>query len=407
MNGEKRYDAVVIGAGPAGSTAALRVAEAGLGVLLVEKRERVGSPVRCAEATGHRGELERFFPVREEWITGPIDGGRFISPGGTAIEKRAPGIGVMLDRERFDAGAACAAAEAGAQLRTGCAATGLLRGSGGAVEGVRLREEGREWTARCRVVVAADGIEALAGRWAGLAPRWTAAELFSCAEARIRTARRRPDGMLEFRFGNEIAPGGYAWAFPRADGIWNVGLGVETARAGGIHASAWLERYLERFEPGAEIVGRVAGAACRARSLRRISGNGTLLAGDAARQGNPLTGGGIMNALEAGDLAGRTAARALEGKDGDPEAVLAEYDRAWARTAGRLNDRYLRLADVFYRYDDAMLEKVWMGMARIFRDRERGTGRLRLAADLLRLPGSFLSACLPILRVSRNMRRLF
>jgi digeranylgeranylglycerophospholipid reductase len=63
-----RYDVVIIGAGPAGSTAARTAAEAGLGVLLVEKRQEIGSPVRCAEGVGH-DLLTPFIAPNHRWIS--------------------------------------------------------------------------------------------------------------------------------------------------------------------------------------------------------------------------------------------------------------------------------------------------------------------------------------------------
>lgn len=400
---EEMYDAIVIGAGPAGSVAALRLAEAGCRVLLSEKRPSIGRPVRCAEATGFREEIARFLPVEEEWITSDLQGARFISPGGKRLEKALPGIGVMVDRERFDNGLASAAGRAGAEIRKGCEAIGLIRRN--VVEGVRFLEKNGEWTARTRLVIGADGIESRVGRWAGLDSGWTSAELFSCLEYRVRS-RRQCDGYLEFLFGNAIAPGGYAWAFPKGDKLWNVGLGIDPRRAGGKPAVYYAERLLERFDPDAEVMEKIAGAACRSRSLQRITGNAVMLVGDAAHQGNPLTGGGIMNALEAADLAGRIGAEALH-TEGAIDGRIARYGTEWRRRAGKVNDRFLRLADRMYSYSDADLEKVWDGMERIFERRTGGRGPFRFLPFLFAFPSGFLRAALPLLGAGRNMRNLF
>ncbi len=399
----ERLDAIVIGAGPAGSIAALRLAESGRSVLLAEKRDTIGPPVRCAEATGPREEIERFVPLKEEWIASEIDGARFVSPHGNRIEKSFPRVGVVLDRERFDAGLAAAAAEAGAVLRTGCEAVRLGRDDRDGWT-VRFEEEGGGRECSAPLLVGADGIESLVGRWAGLDSGWSSAELFSCFEVRLRGAPC--DGYLEFHFGAGVAPGGYAWVFPRGGDLWNVGVGIDPAGAGKAPAKIFLDRFLERHFAGSEILDSMGGAACRSRALRTISGEGILLVGDAAHQGNPLTGGGIMNALEGADLAGRIGAAALT--EGDLSAGrLARYDREWRRTVGKVNDRYHRLANLLYRkYGDDEMEKIWRAMARLLRNRNEKTGVFPFVRDYLAFPADFIAASLPVLPVLSNRRIL-
>ncbi|RPJ41008.1 MAG: NAD(P)/FAD-dependent oxidoreductase, partial [Candidatus Latescibacterota bacterium] len=262
------------------------------------------------------------------------------------------------------------------------------------------------WGAGARFVGGADGVETLMGRGSELDSEWRADYLFSCLEARIRS-RRASDRKIEFYFGLEVAPGGYAWAFPRGGNEWNVGLGVDAARSDRVPAYVFFERFLARFDPEAEILEKIAGAACRSRSLRRIAGDGVLLVGDAAHQGNPMTGGGIMNAMEAGDLAGRVGAEAL--RDGDAaETRLARYEKEWSRTVGASNDRYLRLADLLYRsYGDDDLEKIWTGMEAFFRRREKSGSVPAALAAALSFPPDFVRAAVPVLMSFQNRRILF
>ena len=394
---EIEYDAIVIGAGPAGGAAALRLARDGRRVLLAEKRRKIGSPVRCAEATGSREEIERFIKVREEWIAGEIDGARVIGPNGSEAYREFRGAGVVLDRSRFDAGLADAARQAGAEVRCGCEATGLVI-DGHAVRGVHFREGEEEWVGKSRLVIGADGVESLIGRWANLAPAWKPSEVYSCFEGRVRSSRRC-DGILEFYFGNRVAPGGYGWAFPRGGNIWNVGVGIEPARSGRVPARAFAEKLLHRFDPDHELIEWIGGAACRSASLARIHGDGVLIAGDAAHQANPLTGGGIMNALEGGDLAGRHAGRALR-SGSNPGRALRAYSREWRRSAGDNNDRYLMMADIVFRYNDSELESLINKIAALLDHQRTRRNPLRLVRDLFALPRPLLFAGLRLIPVN-------
>jgi digeranylgeranylglycerophospholipid reductase len=248
-------------------------------------------------------------------------------------------------------------------------------------------------------------VESLVGRWAGIASGWKPEELYSCVEVRARSSREC-DGYLEFSFGDEIAPGGYGWAFPKGAGEWNVGVGIDPSCSDRRPAELFLEKLLARFDGGAEVIERRAGAACRSRSLRAVSSEGVLLAGDAAHQGNPLTGGGIMNALEAGDLAGRVGADALAGP-GPTAATLTRYDEEWNGAVGRINDRYHRLAEVFYHQDDDAMERIWAGIAALLRKRDEGAPKLSLLAELLALPGDFARALTPLALAGVGRRHLF
>lgn len=380
---------------------ALVLADAGLDVLLLEKRDEIGIPVRCAEATGSRAELERFVEVPDEWITDSIDGARLISPGGKMFEKSFPGVGVMLDRTRFDAGLAEAAAARGAEVRTSTEVTGLLR-DGDRVTGVtvanRAGDAAPDIDIPARLVVGADGVESLIGRWAGLPTLWKSTEIFSCLEAKVKSSRQG-DSVLEFYFGNDVAPGGYGWAFPGGGPIWNVGVGIDATRSGRVPAGPFAERLIDRFDPDCERLEWLGGAACKSPSLAKIYGEGIVLVGDAAHQPNPLTGGGIMNAMEAAAIAGECAAVGL--RSGDLTAELARYQKEWHRSVGRVNDVYFRMAELVYRYSDDQLDTLCERIASLL-DHQSGHVRpLLFLRDLLSLPRDFVLASLRIIPVNR------
>ncbi|MDD3643723.1 MAG: NAD(P)/FAD-dependent oxidoreductase [Candidatus Krumholzibacteria bacterium] len=354
---EERFDVVVIGAGPAGSRTAALTAAAGLSTLLLEKRERVGFPVRCAEAVGPRRDIERFLPLDDDLVSSPIDGFALVSPAGERFAARMPGIGFVVDREAFDRRLAGAAVKAGAVLRTSHQATGLLH-TDGRVAGAEVTDLAtvERYRVTAAVTVGADGVECHSPRWAGLKGSYRPAEVMSCAQ-RLVEGIDVGERMIEFHLGGSVAPGGYAWVFPKGPSSANAGLGINPLRAGGIRAIDYLERFLSRQCPGASRERLVVGGTIVARGLPRLATGGYLAVGEAANQNNPFSGGGIVNALEGADLAAGTIVEALAG--GGPTArALSRYTDRWNRTTGRANKRFWRAAQFFYGLGDDAMERV-------------------------------------------------
>jgi len=354
----ERYDVLVIGAGPAGSRAAELTAAAGLSTLLIEKRPRIGSPVRCAEAVGPREVVERFVRLDENAISSPVHGFAIISPSGKRYEAHWPDIGLIVDRERFDASIAAAASEAGARVLTSHQALSLL-GSGGSVEGAVVAdlESGERFEARAAVTVGADGVESLSPRWAGLKGSHPPAEVMSCAQELVEGIDMSKR-LLEFHIGSRRAPGGYAWVFPKGENRANVGLGVNPAMtAGGVRAADLLESFLEERCPGARRSRPVCGGTLVARGLRRLATDGYLAVGEAANQNNPFSGGGIVNALEGATIAAETIVEAL-GRGENGAGALGGYTRRWRKGTGRDNGIFWHAARSFYRLPDSDMERL-------------------------------------------------
>ena len=114
----KEYDVVVIGAGPGGSVAARNLAREGHKVLLLEKREKIGIPVRCGEASTKLSDLQTYGPIDEDCIETIINGLYIYGPNGVNIDLAQKGTGIMLNREKFDPWLAHLAQNDGAELVT-------------------------------------------------------------------------------------------------------------------------------------------------------------------------------------------------------------------------------------------------------------------------------------------------
>jgi digeranylgeranylglycerophospholipid reductase len=129
-----KCDVVVIGAGPGGSMAAKTAAESGLNVVLLEKRQEIGEPIRCAEGVSIRSELRELITVQPDWISTEVNGVKLHSPNNDncfmTVDNGGKEGGYILERKIFDRGLALQAACAGAKVLVKTRAIGLIRKDG-------------------------------------------------------------------------------------------------------------------------------------------------------------------------------------------------------------------------------------------------------------------------------------
>ncbi len=357
------FDAAVIGGGPAGSKTAAMIAEKGHRVLLLEKRNRIGHPVRCAEAVGPYEDVRRFISLDDSIVSSTVNGIVVVSPDGTRFEASTPEIGYVVDRELFDLRLAETASQAGARVRTGHQAVELLK-RGGSVAGLIVKdlETGDHYEVDAHVVVGADGVEGLSTRWAGLAGPLRPDEVMSCAQE-LMSGIDLSDSHIEFHLGRKFAPGGYAWVFPKGVDRANVGVGINPRESDGRSALEYLNRFIEHRCPAGERNRLVIGASSVASGLPKLATDGYLAVGEAARQNNPFSGGGIINALEGAEMASGVILKALD-RGEYSSRLLNEYSKKWNRTVGRSNRAYYHAARIFYSLDEGEMNRAMSRLGR-------------------------------------------
>jgi geranylgeranyl reductase family protein len=318
MGPVERFDAIVVGAGPAGSTAAFRLSRAGARVLLVD-RERFPRDKPCGGGLTYRAVRQLPVPVDpvvEETVRRFELGFRY----GKRFERRSeePLI-LMTQRSRLDAHLAEQAAGAGADFRDGLRATALELDEGGGT--VRFNGSG----ASAPVVIGADGVNGVTARSLGLAEgRRHGVAL----EGNVSLVHAREDyrGRAVVELGT--VPGGYAWVFPKGDHV-NVGVGGWESEGPRLreHLDRACAAYglpVERLESlrGYRLPMRTAGG--RARNGR------VLLVGDAAGLVDPLSGDGIYEALVSARLAAESTTELLGG--GSLDGYEPRLEAALGRT---------------------------------------------------------------------------
>jgi geranylgeranyl reductase family protein len=356
LGASERADVVVVGAGPAGSSAAWWLAQAGLDVVVLDKaafpREKV-----CGDGLTPRGVKA----LEDMGIdTSPAAGwarhkGLRVHGGGEVVEvdwpklHRWPDYGLVRPRSELDAMLAGRAETAGAHLYTGVTVTGPSLDDAGRVAGVRTevgpdREPGQ---VRAPLVVSAEGVSGRLAKALGLLRRDD--RPLGIAVRRYVRSPRTHDDYLDISFDLEpqgptaAAMPGYGWIFGMGDGTANVGFGLlDTRRSdGGDHRDVlrrWLDTFPAEDQLGEEHAVTPLRGAGLPMALHRQPAytRGLLLTGDAAGTVNPFNGEGISYAMETGRMAAETAADALARPEGPArESVLRRYPERLRAAYGR------------------------------------------------------------------------
>jgi geranylgeranyl reductase family protein len=333
------YDVVIVGAGPAGSTAAKNLAEKGVSVLLLDKAE---FPRDKPCGGGLPTRVRKRFPYIEPFIDSISYGGKTLSSSlryVVTIERDKPFMETVL-REKFDAGLLDIAKKAGVVFRSGCSVVDVAVQS----DKVCCTLENGE-TIESQVIIGCDGVRSIVAEKTNLCEKLEnfciclmQEQPMSPAQIKKYFSEKR---MVHF-FIKVQGVAGYGWIFPKKNCV-NLGIGEFHVSAQELKSKKPLKEMYEGFVtllqdqkmlPSDFKIENLMGATLPVFPLKKTYADRVLLCGDAAGFINPITGEGIYYAMVSGQLSADVIADALVKKD-TSEQFLSAYQRLWEKEFGK------------------------------------------------------------------------
>jgi len=355
------YDAIVVGAGPAGSIAARILAENDIKTLVVEKKQEIGTPKRCAEGINIDGLEKVGLKPDPVWARREIKGAVLYSPHGKSLEmfldkKR----GYVIERKIFEKYLARDAIRAGARYMVKTLATEVIK-EDGKISGINAVHMGKKLRIKSKLIIAADGVDSKIAKSAGLNTKNPLTDYHSGFQYEMVGLNLKNTDLLHIYFGNEIAPKGYVWIFPKDDDTANVGIGILGRLSDkGNKAKDYLDRFIENHPQifkNASAIEINAGGIPVGSSIDPLVMDGLMVVGDAAHQVNPIHGGGMALAMNAAKISAEVGVKAI--KEGDlSKKRLYEYENIWRETEGVKMQKLLKLRSFLEKLKDEDFESL-------------------------------------------------
>ena len=326
------YDVIVIGGGPAGLSAAQVLAENEVSVLCVDKKQEIGVPVRCAEGLGGGWFRRLNIKPHPSFCTADIYGACLYSPSNKKLEIRFPEVaGYVLERRIFEKQLAREAAIKGADVRVKTNITSAVRENGK----VKLKGEymGEEVNYSAKMIISAEGVESKIARQLDLDTTNKLVDIDSGFQYEMAGIDYENPDLINLFFGNDVAPRGYVWIFPKGKHEANVGIGIGGTRTE--LAKDYLDKFIAKHDglKNGSVIAVNSGCVPVGGFLDDMTRDNLIAVGDAAHQVNPIHGGGIGLAIEGARIGAEVAVEAIK-KDDVSHNVLQEYNPRWYSARG-------------------------------------------------------------------------
>ena len=347
---ELNFDVVVVGGGPAGSSAAHMAAKSGCTVALIEKEKEIAQTVRTSGVTWI-SDIKKF-GIPEECYN-PIKKFSFCSPKNSVKISGENAKAAVLDVRKTYRSLANRAKTSGSELFTSTNVTEVLKDNSGKCVGVIAKSDGKQIQFNSKVVIDASGFVSVIAKELGYVTQWK--KFGAGAEFEVKTEKLEHDNWW-LMVGQEYSPAGYAWIFPTSKDTARIGVGIGKPDSD-VDPTVRLNELLEKKLGPIKDLGNIEkiefhyGLIPNDGVSRKTVYDNLILVGDSAGQANPLVLEGIRYAIRFGEVAGQVAADAI--KNGDTtEMSLSPYEKEWKRaieskinSAGKVQNRWVGLTD--------------------------------------------------------------
>ena len=213
---------------------------------------------------------------------------------------------------------------------------------------------------------AADGVESQVARQAGMNNCLELKQVAAALEYRVENINVESD-TISFYVGREIAPGGYIWVFPKSQNSANIGLAISVDDRDGVVAADYLDGFMADHFPSGCIREKFCGMLPSYRGKEMFHIGNILVAGDAARAVDSLSGAGIVNAVYSGRYAGQAAVEFLSGRVGNINNIERLYPGKFLDERGDDLNNYLKLRRVYTHVNDGEFTEIIRELRRYFK----------------------------------------
>ena len=347
---ELDFDVVIVGGGPAGSSAARIAADNECTVALIEKEKEIAETVRTSGVTWI-SDIEEFGIPNECY--NPIRKFSFCSPKNSVTISDEIAKAAVLDVRKTYRFLAKRAEDTGAELFLNTNVSDILKNSTGGCTGVIAKSNDKQIQFNGKVVIDASGFGSVVAKGLGHVKQWK--KFGVGAEYEVKTEKLEHDNWW-LMVGKEYSPAGYAWIFPTSENTARIGVGIGKPDSD-IDPTIRLNELIDKKMGPIKDLGEIDkiefhyGLIPNEGLSRKTVYDNLILVGDSAGQANPLVLEGIRYAIRFGEVAGRVAADAIT--DGNTsKASLMTYEKEWKKaiesninSAVKVQSRWVGLSD--------------------------------------------------------------
>ncbi|MFW9964369.1 MAG: NAD(P)/FAD-dependent oxidoreductase [Candidatus Sifarchaeia archaeon] len=348
------YDAIIIGAGPAGLLAAKKMAKVGSNVIVTEEHEKIGAPDHCAGLLSSSGLESLNIKPPSDVVQNTVSGARIYAPSGHSIFiERGRREAFVVDRRRFDAWLAESVVDRGVKIATSSKVLQITNLKAGTLT---VKTSNQDYIAK--TVVIAEGVRSVLSKSVGFSVVSKSSKL-PAYQYEVKGVDIEED-LVEMFYGRQLAPGFFAWIIPLGEGRARVGLASKNRSKIRLDSAVRHHPIISKKLKKAEIVRGMGGTVLVCQPLSRISSDGIVIVGDTAGMVKATTGGGVIIGGLTAQIAGLTINNALQ--EGDySRKKLSRYDR-------QCKSIYFRELQTMYMTQKALSSLTDKGLDSIVRD---------------------------------------